>query len=82
MDDRHTKERQVDKVEFLKRALTDPVFRRTLETDPQKILGPNVTKRDLESIRTVLSKVKQVDGRIEAFAGELLCATGGGCGLA
>ncbi|MBL7199147.1 MAG: hypothetical protein ISS56_03270 [Anaerolineae bacterium] len=72
----------MDKVEFLKRALTDPVFRRTLETNPQKILGRNVTQRDLESIKTVLRKARQVDGQIEALAGELLCADGGGCGLA
>ena len=71
----------MDKVEFLKRALTDPVFRKTLETNPEKILGPRMTARDLESIRSVLRKVKQVDGQIESFAGELLC-TGGPCGIA
>ena len=72
----------MDKVEFLRRALTDPAFRKTLETDPAKILGPRYTKADIESIQTVLRKAKLVEGRIESLAGELLCTTGGGCGLA
>ena len=71
----------MDKVAFLKRALTDPSFRKMLETNPEKILGPRVTARDLESIKSVLSKVKQVDSRIESLATELLC-TGGPCGIA
>ena len=63
----------MDKVAFLKRVLTDAEYRRTLETSPEKILGPNYTREDIESIRRVLAKASQVDSRIETLATEILC---------
>jgi hypothetical protein len=71
----------MDKVEFLKRALTDVAFRKTLESSPEKILGPDYTKADIESIQKVLSRVKRIDSNIESMATDLLCYTGP-CGIA
>ncbi|MBN1812499.1 MAG: hypothetical protein JXA14_11735 [Anaerolineae bacterium] len=72
----------MDNKELLKRALTDPKFRRTLETNPKEILGPKVTRADIASLNAALEKVKQIDATIEKLAGEVLCTNGGGCGLA
>jgi hypothetical protein len=71
----------MDNRELLKRALTDPKFRRTLETNPQEVLG-KVTREDVASLNAALEKVKQIDATIEKLAGEVLCTNGGGCGLA
>ena len=64
----------MDKVAFLKRVLTDAEYRRTLETSPEKILGPNYTQADVESIRKVLAMARQVDSSIEHLGPMLLCS--------
>ena len=65
----------MDKAQFVKRVLTDPAFRRTLETSPEKILGPNPTRQDLDSVKKVLAAVGRVDARIDDLADTILCLT-------
>ena len=63
----------MDKVAFLKRLLTDAEYRKTLETSPEKILGPNYTQADIDSISKALAMARQVDFSIEQVGPMLLC---------
>ena len=65
---------------FLRKVLTDPKLRRTLESDPLKILGAKASKADLIAVKRILSKVSGLEAQIEALGDELLC-TGGPCGI-
>lgn len=62
-----------DKV-FLRKVLTDPRLRRTLEADPKSIL-PNATRKELLAIKNILQKVSSLEAQIEALAHELLCTS-------
>jgi hypothetical protein len=65
------------------RALTDPKFRVLLEKSPEKAL--NVDKLSAENVKEVkfiLASVKGIRTQISSLADQLLCANGGGCGIA
>ena len=65
------------------RALTDPKFRVLLEKSPEKAL--NVDKLSAENVKEVkfiLASVKGIKAQISSLADQLLCANGGGCGIA
>jgi hypothetical protein len=67
------------------RALTDPTFRKQLETSPHTALGKTsqqITEKNRVEIRKVLDVVKQVETQLSRLADELLCANGGPCGIA
>jgi len=65
------------------RALTDPEFRKMLQTDPEKVLGlPEFSATSRQEIGFVLATVRAIDSQIAALADELLCANGGPCGIA
>ena len=69
--------------ELVYKALTDPSFRKLLQTQPAKALG--VTKLSPEKakmVTTALSAIKEIDSKISSIADELLCANGGPCGIA
>jgi hypothetical protein len=69
--------------ELILRALTEPVFRRMLVTDPAKALGRGRISPEMKKeVSMVLAIVKGIDSQISALADELLCANGGGCGIA
>ena len=83
-----TEERHKENKKLIIRALTDKTFRKKLETNPEKAL--NVTggggfshlryyRREASSI---LSSVRRMEANIHFLADELLCAGGGGCGIA
>jgi hypothetical protein len=74
------KERQK---KLIVKALTDPKFRVLLEKAPEKAL--NIEKLSVETakeIRIILAAVKGISAQISGLADELLCANGGGCGIA
>lgn len=74
------KERQK---KLIVKALTDPKFRTLLEKTPEKAL--NVDKLSAENTREVkfiLATVKGIKAQISSLADQLLCANGGGCGIA
>lgn len=74
------KKRQKD---LILRALTDPKFRKQLAAEPEKALGIGKLKPEmLKDVKMVLAAVKGIDAHIAAIADELLCANGGGCGIA
>jgi hypothetical protein len=69
--------------ELISKALTDPAFRKLLETDPAKALNKSkLTSTNSAEIKDVLSTLKQIDTKINALADKLLCANGGPCGIA
>jgi hypothetical protein len=70
------------KIAFLRRLLTDPAYRRLLETDPAQVLGPRYTPEDLHMLNTALEKARLANADIGRIADELLCANGGPCGIA
>jgi hypothetical protein len=62
-------------------ALTDPKFRKLLETEPEKAVGlPRLSATNKTEIRFILASVKQIEAHINGLADELLCANGG-CGI-
>lgn len=67
--------------ELIVRTLTDPTFRRQLETSPATALKKQPTAQNLLEIKKLLETVKQLEARIHALADELLCANGG-CSIA
>jgi CHAT domain-containing protein len=57
------------------RALTEPKFRKLLETNPRAALEVETITADMEKeIRLVLAAVKGINAQISAIADELLCA--------
>jgi hypothetical protein len=65
------------------KALTDPVFRKQLETQPAKALGAKtLTPEKSKMVKTALSAIKEVELKLNSVADELLCANGGPCGIA
>jgi hypothetical protein len=67
------------------KALTDPAFRKQLESNPAAALGKNAqqfTDRNRTEIRKVLDTVKQIEDMLARISDELLCADGGPCGIA
>ena len=73
----------MDNRELILRALTDATFRNSLSRDPARTLGirsaTTLTRKEIDSI---LSKVRQIESQISSLADELLCASGGPCGIA
>jgi len=64
-------------------ALTDPKFRKLLTTSPEKALGVRrLSVENMAEIRFILASVKAIEVNIEGLADMLLCANGGGCGIA
>ncbi len=65
------------------KALTDPSFRKLLETQPAKALGvSSLSPEKTKMVATALAAIKQIDAKIIGIADELLCANGGPCGIA
>jgi hypothetical protein len=67
------------------RALTDPNFRKQLETNPSAALGKQpqqITEKNRAELKQVLAVVRQVESQLSKLADELLCANGGPCGIA
>lgn len=65
------------------KALTDPAFRKQLETQPAKALGvATLTPDKAKMVKTALAAIKEIDAKIISIADELLCANGGPCGIA
>ena len=57
------------------RALTDPKFRRLLQTNPRKALGkPKLTAVQLREVDLVLASVKGIQSQMNNMADKLLCA--------
>ena len=74
------KERQK---KLIVKALTDPKFRTLLEREPEKALNvEKLTDVTAKEIRIILATVKGIRTQISGLADELLCANGGGCGIA
>ncbi len=65
-------------------ALTDPKFRKLLQSDPAAALGvKKLTAVQTKEVQLVLAMVRGIDRQISNLADELLCANGGGgCGIA
>lgn len=64
-------------------ALTDAKFRKQLQENPKRALGAEkLTAEMKKEIQLVLAAVKGINSQISALADELLCANGGGCGIA
>ena len=73
----------MNKQDLIKKALTDPSFRRLLETQPAKALGvTTMTPENSTLVKSVLDLVKAVNSNLSGVADELLCANGGPCGIA
>lgn len=69
--------------DLILRALTDPKFRTELQEDPSKALGlAKLNAETKKEISMILAAVKGINAQISALADELLCANGGGCGIA
>jgi hypothetical protein len=68
--------------ELVLKALTDPTYRKLLETNPKAALGgAKLSKVNKQEIALVLATVKGIRAQISAVGDELLCANGG-CGIA
>jgi hypothetical protein len=68
--------------ELIMKALTDPVFRKALASNPEKALDKKLTSAKKKEITKILTAVKAIEAQISHLADELLCANGGGCGIA
>jgi hypothetical protein len=69
--------------ELIVRALTDAKFRQMLAVEPAKALGKKgLTAEMKKEVGMILAAVKGIRFQIAAIADELLCANGGGCGIA
>ena len=68
--------------ELILRALTEPKFRKLLQSDPEQALGvKKITAVQRKEIALVLATVKGIDQQIGHMADELLCNNGGGCSV-
>lgn len=77
-----SKKREINKKLVIK-ALTDPKFRKQLQSDPKAALGAKeFTAAKKREVKAVLSAVKSIDAHIGALADLLLCNNGGGCSIA
>ncbi|MFA5269500.1 MAG: hypothetical protein WC379_16165 [Methanoregula sp.] len=64
------------------KVLTDPKFRKQLETDPAKAVGKKeLTAVQKREVKKILSMADQIHKKIDLVADQLLCANGGGCGI-
>jgi hypothetical protein len=69
--------------ELVYKALTDPGFRKLLESDPGRAVGkPKLTEQQKLEVKKLISIVDEIQGKIGRIADELLCANGGPCGIA
>jgi hypothetical protein len=69
--------------ELILRALTDPKFRKSLSDNPRVTLGlSRMSPANEKEVAMLLAAVKGIEAQISALADELLCAGGGGCGIA
>jgi hypothetical protein len=76
------KKKRVNKQLIIK-ALTEPKFRKMLATEPEKAIGmQRLSVENRTEIRFVLATAKAIESHIAGLADELLCANGGGCGIA
>jgi hypothetical protein len=65
------------------KALTDPAFRKQLETAPAKALGVTTLTADkTKMVKKVLISIQEIEGKLDGLVDELLCANGGPCGIA
>jgi hypothetical protein len=67
--------------ELVLRALTDPRFRKLLQTDPKQVLGKSPTPVNQREVGLVLATVRALESHIRIVADELLCLNGP-CGIA
>jgi hypothetical protein len=63
------------------RALTDPKFRKLLQTNPSKAIGKTATELHQREVGLLLATVKGIETHIRLVADELLCLNGP-CGIA
>jgi hypothetical protein len=83
MDEKKTPAFLQRQKDLILRALTDARFREELEANPQKALGlAKITPEIQKEVKLVLASVKGIHAHIGAIADQLLCANGGGCGIA
>lgn len=83
MPEKKTRAYQQRQKDLILRALTDPKFRTQLQDDPKAALGlTKLTAESKKEIALILAAVKGINAQISALADELLCANGGGCGIA
>ena len=76
------KRRKMNK-KLVVQALTDPKFRKQLQTNPKAALGiKKLTAENKREIKAVLTAVKGIDSQIGSLADLLLCTNGGGCTIA
>ncbi len=69
--------------QLILRALTDPEFRKSLQSAPHEALGKaRLTPESQKEVAMILAVVKGIEAQISALADELLCANGGPCGIA
>lgn len=69
----------MNKQELINKALTDPSFRKLLETQPTKALGvTTMTSENTLLVKSVLDQVKAINTKISGLADELLCANDDG----
>ena len=69
--------------ELICKALTDPKFRKLLQTQPAKALGvTTLSPEKTKMVANALAAIKEIDAKISGIADELLCANGGPCGIA
>jgi hypothetical protein len=65
------------------KVLTDPAFRKKLETDPAAAVGKkDLTAQQKLEVKKVLTAVDEIHQKVQRLADELLCANGGPCGIA
>lgn len=70
------------KRELILKALTDPKYRKRLETDPAAAMGlRSVSETQRREIALVLAAVRGIDRQIGQMADQLLC-NNGGCSVA
>ena len=68
---------------LLLQALTEPKFRKLLETDPEKALGVSkLSDKHKHEIELLLANIKGIDCQISSLADKLLCADPPPCGIA
>jgi hypothetical protein len=64
------------------KVLTDPAFRKKLETAPAAAVGKKeLTPVQLKEVKNVLKFADRIQLEIQHVADELLCANGGPCGI-
>ena len=69
-----------DKRKVVARALVDPAFRKLLFENPEKVLGTDLSKKDLEGIEQFRKMIPGMGDIVGGLSSNVLCSGGGGCG--